>query len=203
MAEKRTGFISLSSVLFYSMSFLILLAIPVTIILVRSEKQQVTQASRGFNNPPQINVNISPTAITPGQKVKAQITLDFANWYNMYFVPAENDISNAQDLLNAIKSRYIGSERMSLLHEGSSSEEFELSLLKSGYIVVVGFQLKNYVSDFKSADIACSWDNTLYMYRERMDLFGELFGKGQNKDGEWSPLQKCTNSGPIKVDIIN
>lgn len=195
------GYSALSSIVFYSMTFLILLAIPVTVILVRSEREQVSRASKEFNNPPIINLIVEPLLVSTGEKVKVNVDISNANWYAIYFISGEKDYQLIKTHLQGIKSRFSSGENLLLIHEGSKPEEFSFAPNKTGYIVGIAYQLSNYLANFQSSDVMCAWDGNVYTFREKVNLVNEIFGNNTS-EGDWEQLIRCINSGAVHV-VIN
>lgn len=194
---------SVTNYLFYGSTILILLSIPVTIILVRTENQQVTRAAQlnsNFSNPPSVDMSLTSHPIHKGESVTVHLNVPSTNWYTVYFSSTYPLIGvNTTDLVNG-KDDLMPSS-IHVVYRGSTLKDFSYTPTESGYLLVVTYQLQGTFGDFSSGDIACMWDGNLYIYRKTLvNPFLEFVSKNAT-NGRWEQLTTCQNSGAHKVEV--
>lgn len=204
----RNGKITVSGVIFYALSFFLLVSIPVTVILIQTQQTKVSKASSNINfpGPPSIRLTASTTTVKLTEPVSVSAEASNMNWYGVYF-SQQDPASNPDTILNILQSKQLASSIS--VEEGASVSDFSFRPSGSGYIFAVAYQLQNYLGDFSSADVACMWDDVLYIYeRDKGSLIDELFSnallgasKGVKKKGEWRKFTTCENSGVIRITL--
>lgn len=196
---------SISNYFFYGSTLVILLSIPLTIFLVRTESQQTTQAAEdisNFSEPPTVDITLATQPIPKGDAVTIHLDVPNSNWYTVYY----SSVDPSPPLLT--QEVIMGSDDqtaesgLQVVYRGSTLKDFSYMPSQTGYIMVVSYQLQGTFGDFHSGDVACLWDGNLYIYRKNTSnpILSFLNSKNVEK-GQWDKLTTCQNSGAHKVVI--
>ena len=191
----------LSSILTGLMAAIVLLAIPLTVLMLNRQQGQATQASNigSFSVPPVVSMTVSNDLLSPNNKI-ISVNSENSNWYTVYF--AENIPSiNVFNSKRALDDSVIGGQLLKI-YEASENKEFSFIPPKNGKLFVMSYQLGNYSGNFQSGDVVCSWDGHLYIYeRQRPNLIDEVLNKEQERPGVWQNFASCENSGVIDITL--
>lgn len=208
--EQKKGGLTVSSIIFYSLCAIILVSIPITVNLINKQQNQTTKASNlvQFAGPPIIVLHADERSVRQGGLIKLSITGSRFNWYGIYFFESD-PLTNKLTILDQINTKKSSSKLT--ISEGSVPQDISYQVPKSGYIIVVAYQLQNYLEDFNNADVACFPDGKLYIYeREQQSLIDELLNSSfikilntAKKRGTWKSLTSCDNSGVIPILSIS
>lgn len=204
--NHNSGEVGLSAIVFYSLSFLILLSIPITVVLIQNQQSRVIKATdnQDFAYPPSVHMSVNATNVKPLENIAISVSSDKSNWHTIYFSEL-NPGSNKEAVLQKLQSRE--SAKSDVLYEGSIGQSFAFQPSKSGYLYAISYQLEDYLGEFSTADVACLWDGVLYIFeRDQTSLLTELFqnkyvniGEQTKKKGEWKRFTTCENSGVIEI----
>jgi hypothetical protein len=196
---------SISNYFFYGSTLLILLSIPVTIFLVRTESQQTTQAAQdnsNFSDPPTVDISLASQPILRGDAVTIHLDVPNSNWYTVYYSSIYPLPSlSAQEVIMGNEEKTAESG-LQVVYRGSTLKDFSYIPSQTGYVMVTAYQLQGVFGAFHSGDVACMWDGSLYMYRKAsVNPILALVDKKDANRGEWDKLTTCQNSGAHKVVV--
>ncbi len=193
--RKQDGQMSLGSIIFYASSFLIVLAIPITVLLLKSNQEQITTASFSpisFSSPPTFSLEVEPAEVQRGQTVHIMTSATNTNWSMLFFSPQ----------FPTAKHPFDGENRMTVIAQGANVSNAYYKAQESGYIVGVTFQLQGAYGEFKSGDILCNWDGELFLYRkETVNPLIEVIDKNAKYRGMWDRLTTCQNSSVMRLEV--
>src|SRR5690606_19042335 len=87
---SERGQLGIGSLIFYASSILIVLSIPITVVLLKSNQEQITTASFSpvsFSSPPTISLELPITQVNRGETVQLRVVATNSNWTIIYFSP--------------------------------------------------------------------------------------------------------------------
>lgn len=211
LAQKRffssqKGGVNVSSIVFYLTSALMILAIPVTVYVMRFQQQTLeTQASVSrFDSPPAITASLNPAAITRGQTVNIDLAGTDTNWIVVFY--SKDPVSDFYKYIQPLNDRESVPEGMRRVFNGVKSDPASDTPLEGGSYYVVAYQLRNFLEGFKSGDVVCGWDGGLYLFDVKSEsvteeIFTSLFNRRPEATGTWEKIGSCTNSGVLPVTV--
>lgn len=187
VAYKDTRGMSLTSVLFYGTSVLIMFSIPITVVLLKTEKDSITRASSSplnYNDPPITTIDVPPNA-KRGELVTLAIVSTNSNWTVVYHSPAFPATSTPSP-----------NSPMTVVSQGPHISTANFIANSTGYFMPVSYQLQQGYGEFKSGDIMCSWDGGLYIYKKKTaNPIIEMIDSNAKYEGTWDRLTTCQNGG--------
>lgn len=194
MVYQNKGEMTIGSMLFYGMSFLILVSIPITIVLLKTEKDSITRASSSpvnFSSPPTTDVQIEPTDAKAGERITLQVISTNSNWTALYFSPSF-----------PVRDTPVDDKNLTIVAQGPQIDSANYSSNTSGYFMIVAFQLQGSYGEFKSGDVMCSWNGGLYIYKKKSsNPLNELINSNSRYEGSWERLTTCQNIGPKQLHV--
>lgn len=178
----------------------ILFAIPLTVVVLRTGQTQTIRASGSvnFNAPPDLSMQVRDSVEGIPNKKIITVNTGSSNWYSVYFAEQPiniNSFNSKRQIADAISFENIQS-----VYEYTGSGEFEYTFTKPGTLFAISYQLTNYAGDFEAGDVACDWNGELYIYeRDRPNIIFETLNINTENPGFWKSFARCQNSGPITV----
>jgi len=184
---------SISSFIFYMTSALMILAIPVTVYIMRFQQQTLeTQASiANFDSPPAVNASIDPTTITRGSSVEVMVSGTDTNWIVVFH--SKNLTSDFYEYIHNLNDREDVPAGMRRVFAGVKVDPIPDTPVDSGAYYTISYQLRNYLEGFKSGDVVCGWDGGLYLFDVESEsvteeLIANLFNRRPEKIGTWEKI---------------
>lgn len=188
------GQISIGSWLFYATSGLIVLAIPVTVVLLRTNQEQITTASFSpisFSSPPTMSVDPGTMPVQKGQTISIKTVATNSNWNMLFFSPQYPTVMHPFQ-------KHI----MTIVAQGASVPDSYFTAQESGYIMGVSFQLQGAYGEFRSGDLMCTWNGEMYLYKKKtVNPIVEFVDKNAKYEGEWDKLTTCQNNSLKRLDV--
>lgn len=192
--RSENGQIGVGSVFFYASSLLIVLSIPVTVVLLRSNQEQITTASFSpvsFSNPPTMQLDLPEIPARKGEAITVKATITNANWSIIFFSPTYPTASHPYE-----------DHPMAIAAQGPNISEAYHMVGEPGYFMAVAFQLQGAYGEFRSGDLMCTWDGQLYLYRkETVNPIVEFIDSDAKYRGEWDKITTCQNNSVKRLDV--
>jgi hypothetical protein len=192
---SHRGEMGLSSLIFYVTSAVIVISIPVTVILLRTNQEQITSASFSpvsFSSPPTMNIDIPTDPVTKGSVVTIKTVTTNTNWSILYY---------SADY-PAFRHPFEQKNYMVVVGQGSTIPESYWTAQQSGYLLGVTFQLQGTYGEFKSGDLMCTWDGQLYLYKKKsVNVFENFIDANAKYEGTWDHLTTCQNTAMKHVIV--
>ena len=187
------GEISVGSMFFYGTTLLILIAIPVTVLILGNQTDRVTRASTNqvqFSDPPSITMDFPQESFKSTERITANVTSTNSNWNIIFFSTTFPSVS--------APSQYL---KTTIVSQGPYIGQAYYSSSVSGYFMAVTYQLQGIYGEFKSGDVMCSWDGGLYIYKQKdVNPVIALIDKNA-QEGEWQRITSCMNSGVKRMEV--
>lgn len=182
------GEIGVGSMIFYLTSAVIVLSIPITVILLRTNQEQITSASFSpvsYSSPPTMSIEVPTDPVAKGSVVTVKTVTTNTNWSIVYFSADYPTFRHPFEEKNY----------MTVVGQGSTIPESYWTAQQSGYLLGVTFQLQGTYGEFKSGDLMCTWDGQLYLYKKAtVNVFENMIDKNAKYKGTWDHLTSCQNS---------
>lgn len=207
--SQHVGKISLFSLLFYGLSLLVLIAIPITVRLVQVQKHTIVPAAvERSGAPPSIQIKVTPHDVRVGEKITIRVRTTNANRYRVFFL--REDVGRPVDSLVGeilTEGDFDKTRLLNLVQETSQGGEFFYLPAASGYLTGVAYQLQESFGQPSSGDLMCAWDGNLYIFRKNFSnptrsLRDMVFNRKTKITGVWESLTNCENSEPVKVAVF-
>lgn len=192
--RSEYGQIGVGSIFFYATSLLIVLSIPVTVVMLKSNQEQITTASLSpvsFSSPPTVQLDLPYGSAPKGSTVSLKTIVTNANWSIVYFSPTYPTASHPYE-----------DHYMTIVAQGSTIGEAYYTAHTPGYFMAVSFQLQGAYGEFRSGDLMCTWDGQLYLYRkETVNPITEFIDSDAKYRGEWDKITTCQNNSVKRLDV--
>jgi hypothetical protein len=192
--RSQSGQIGIGSLIFYVTSVLIVISIPVTVVLLRNNQEQITTASLSpvsFSSPPTLTLDLPIAQANRGDTVQVRTVATNTNWSIVYFSPQYPTISHP----------YM-KNTMTVVAQGANIGDSYFTANESGYFLAVTFQLQGAYGEFRSGDLMCTWNGELYLYRkETVNPVIEMIDSDAKYRGTWDKLTTCQNVSIKRLDV--
>ncbi len=190
----QNGRVGIGSMLFYATSLLIVLSIPVTVVMLRANQEQITTASFSpvsFSSPPSVNLDLPSESVIRGETVHIKTVATNTNWNILYFSPQFPTVSHPYE-----------KHTMTIVAQGPSIPNAYYNAHESGYFMAAIFQLQGAYGEFRSGDLMCTWDGQLYLYKkETVNPIIEMIDSEAKYRGTWDKLTTCQNDSLKRIKV--
>lgn len=192
--RTQCGYIGVGSILFYGTSFLIVISIPITIIMLRSNQEQITTASFSpvsFSSPPSVSLDIPNESAKKGETIQLRTVSTNTNWNILYFSPQFPTVAHPYE-----------DHTMTVVAQGPNIPNAYFTAYQSGYFLTAIFQLQGAYGEFRSGDLMCTWDGQLYLYKkETVNPIIEMIDSEAKYRGTWDKLTTCQNDSLKRIEV--
>lgn len=191
---SELGQLGIGSLIFYASSILIVLSIPITVVLLKSNQEQITTASFSpvsFSSPPTISLELPMAQVNRGETVQLRVVATNSNWTIIYFSPQYPTIAHP----------YF-KNGMTVVAQGATIGDTYYTAQEPGYFMAATFQLQGAYGEFKSGDLMCSWTGEVYLYRkETVNPIIEMIDSQARYRGTWDKLTTCQNVSLKRIEV--
>ena len=192
--RSEYGQIGVGSLFFYATSLLIVISIPITVVMLKSNQEQITTASFSpisFASPPTINLDFPVDPVEKGKTVQLMTIATNINWSIVYFSPNYPTVAHPYE-----------PHTMTVVAQGSNIGNAYYTAYESGYFMAAIFQLQGAYGEFRSGDLMCTWDGQLYLYKkETVNPIIEMIDSNAKYRGAWDKVTTCQNDSLKRFEV--
>ncbi|HRN96608.1 MAG TPA: hypothetical protein PLD54_04130 [Candidatus Levybacteria bacterium] len=194
LLHSESGQMGIGSLIFYATSILIVLSIPITVVLLRTNQEQITTASFSpvsFSSPPTLTLELPISQVKRGDTVQVRTVATNTNWSIVYFSPQYPTIPHP----------YF-KNTMTVVAQGANIGDSYFTAQEPGYFMAATFQLQGAYGEFKSGDLMCTWNGEVYLYRkETVNPIIEMIDSDAKYRGDWDKLTTCQNVSLKRIEV--